>query len=198
VTGLVRPEELLTNATAMPGDVLVLSKPLGTGFITTANKKGECPAEVLDAAVQSMILLNAIGRDAVRESGGVHSMTDVTGFGLAGHASEMAEAAGVTIQLNAASLPRFAGIGPLVNPRFHTRASKSNREFLAGRIVLNEEAEPEGVELAFDAQTSGGLLIAVAPSHAQSLLEALRSRDATAAVVGIAKPRIRPIAIEIH
>ena len=83
VTGLVDPAEVLTNAGARPGDRLVLTKPLGTGFVTTAAKKGECPADVFDRAVSSMTTLNALGRDALRASGGVSSVTDVTGFGLA-------------------------------------------------------------------------------------------------------------------
>src|SRR4051794_25386622 len=97
VTGLVDPAEVLTNAGARPGDVLVLTKPLGTGFITTASKRDECPPEVLDRAIASMIALNAAGRDALRAAGGAHAVTDVTGFGLAGHASEMAEGSGLTV-----------------------------------------------------------------------------------------------------
>ena len=198
VTGIVQPSELLTNASARVGDVLVLTKPLGTGFVTTANKKGECPPELLELAVRSMISLNAIGRDAARSAGGASAMTDVTGFGLAGHASEMAEAAGVTVVLEAASLPRFAGIGPLLTKKYHTRASKTNREFLAGRSEVAEGAEPEGVELAFDAQTSGGLLIAVDPSRVDALIAALGSLGApAAAVVGRVEPRRGAVAVAL-
>src|SRR4051812_43992225 len=93
VTGLVAPSEVLTNAGARPGDALVLTKPLGTGFVTTANKKEECPPAVLERAIAGMIQLNAVGRDALRATGGTHTVTDITGFGLAGHASEMAEGA---------------------------------------------------------------------------------------------------------
>jgi selenide,water dikinase len=185
VTGLVDPAELLTNAGARPGDVLVLTKPLGTGFVTTAFKRGGCPEDVLAAAVASMIQLNAVGRDALREAGGAHGLTDVTGFGLAGHACELAEASGVTVEIEAASLPRIAGSGPLANPQYHTRASKSNRAFLEGRLAVEGSADPLGVEYAFDAQTSGGLLVAVDPAHADRLLAALAARGAAAsAVVG--------------
>lgn len=190
VTGLVDPAEMLTNASARVGDVLVLTKPLGTGFITTANKRGECPPEVLDAAIASMIALNTVGRDAARASGGVHAVTDVTGFGLAGHASEMAEGAGLTIRLVAGNLPRIAGIEPLIAPRNYTRASKSNREFLEGRLIVEEGAEVEGVELALDAQTSGGLLIAVSAGSVEGLLTHLQARGAlAAAIVGRVEPR---------
>lgn len=183
VTGLVHPDEVLTNAKGQVGDVLVLTKPLGTGFIATAAKKGECPGDLLDRAVASMIQLNAVGRDALRASGGVHAATDVTGFGLVGHAAEMAEAATLTVELDAAALPRIKGIDPLVVPRYHTRASKTNRAFLEGRLQIEPDADPIGVELAFDAQTSGGLLIAADSDHAASLIEELRQREATAAAV---------------
>lgn len=196
VTGIVDPKDLLTNASARAGDVLVLTKPLGTGFVTTANKKDECPRELLSQAIASMTALNAIGRDAARACAGVHAMTDVTGFGLAGHASEMADGSGVTIRLSAKALPRFDGIGPLVNPRYYTRASRANREFLDGRLIVDPSAEPEGVELAFDAQTSGGLLIAVDEAAADRLIEELRARGAGAAsVVGRVVERIGPVAL---
>lgn len=191
VTGLVDPKELLTNATARAGDVLILTKPLGTGFVTTANKKEECPPELLSQAVASMIALNVIGRDAVRDCSEVHALTDVTGFGLAGHASEMAVAAGVTIRLSAKSLPRFEGIESLLNTRYYTRASKTNREFLQGRLRVETSAQAEGVELAFDAQTSGGLLISVASHQAASLIAGLNRRGAgAAAIVGEVIPRV--------
>lgn len=196
VTGLVDPAELLTNASARVGDVLVLTKPLGTGFVTTANKRGECPPEVLEAAVASMVQLNAVGRDALREAGGAHTLTDVTGFGLAGHASEMAEGSGVMIELDTRALPRIAGSEPLAVPKFHTRASKGNRLFLEGRIAVEPSADPLGVEYAFDAQTSGGLLIAVDAGHVEALVEALRRRGAMAAsVVGRVVERRGDVAI---
>ncbi len=199
VTGIVDPKELLTNATARVGDVLILTKPLGTGFVTTSNKKGECPPELLAAAIKSMTSLNAAGRDAVRSVKGVHAMTDVTGFGLAGHASEMAEGAGVTILLKTHAFPRFPGIEILLDPKHHSRATKSNREFLEDRIAIEETVEREGLELAFDPQTSGGLLIAVDPKSAESLLEALQLHKALAwAIVGTVESRRGPMAIVLE
>ncbi len=198
VTGLVLPAEILTNASARIGDVAILTKPLGTGFVTTANKKGDCPPDVLDAAVASMIRLNAEGRDAVREAGGVHAMTDVTGFGLAGHGSEMAEGSGLTLELDSRLLPRIEGSEPLATPKNHNRASKSNREFLEGRIEIDEAAEPLGIEYAFDAQTSGGLLIAVDPGSVDRLMEGLRSRGlSSAAIVGRFAARRGNVAIRL-
>ena len=199
VTGLVDPAALLTNAGARVGDFLVLTKPLGTGFVTTANKKGECPPALLAEAIASMISLNAIGRDAARSVVGVHAMTDVTGFGLAGHASEMAEGAGVTIRLRTRDLPRFSGIGSLLNTKYHSRASRSNREFLGDRCRIEDGVDSDGVELAFDPQTSGGLLIAIEPRGAAALVEALRARESLAAsIVGEVLARSGPIAIVLE
>jgi selenide,water dikinase len=183
VTGLVDPAELLTNAGARPGDVLVLTKPLGTGFIATAAKKEECPPEVLRRAVSIMVELNAGARDALRAAGGAHALTDVTGFGLAGHAREIAEASGVTIVLETASLPRIEGSEPLAVPRYFNRASKTNREAVASGLRVEPGADELGLEYAFDPQTSGGLLIAVEPAHGERLVAELRRRGTPAAAV---------------
>ncbi len=196
VTGLVDPADLLTNASARVGDVLVLTKPLGTGFVTTANKKGECPAGVLENAVASMIQLNVIGRDALREAGGVHSVTDVTGFGLVGHASEMAEGSGLTLEIVTGDLPKISGAESLAVPRHHNRASRSNREFLEGRLRIEPSADALGQEFAFDPQTSGGLLIAIDPDRVGALVAALKDRGAMAsAVVGRVVEREGAIAV---
>jgi selenide,water dikinase len=185
VTGLVDPALLLTNAAARPGDVLVLSKPLGTGFVTTAHKKDECPPEVLAQAVESMIRLNADARDALQAAGGAHAMTDVTGYGLTGHASEMAEGAGLTVEIDVSSLPIIEGALPLGVARYYNRASTSNRAFLEGRLRIEPTADLGLIEFAFDAQTSGGLLIAVDPGHVDRLVGQLRARGVPAsAVVG--------------
>jgi selenide,water dikinase len=199
VTGLIDPAELLTNAGARPGDRLVLTKPLGTGFVTTAAKRQECPEQVLNRAIAQMIELNAVGRDALRTAGGVHALTDVTGYGLAGHASEMAEGAGLTLELETNSLPVIEGAEALATPRYFTRASTSNREFLRGRIEIDPGVDARRLEFAFDAQTSGGLLIAVDPGHLPRLLEELRTRGASAsAVVGQVVERRGETAIVIR
>lgn len=186
VTGLVDPADLLTNAGARPGDLLILTKPLGTGFVTTANKKGECPPEVLERAVAGMIELNAGALEAARAAGGLHALTDVTGFGLAGHAREMAEASGVTVLLDVAALPRIEGTEPLAIPRYFNRASKSNRQSLEPTLRVEPGCDPTLLEFAFDPQTSGGLLIALDPAHAEPLLASLHTR--AAAIVGRVAP----------
>ena len=179
--------------------MLVLTKPLGTGFVTTAAKSEECPQPVLDRAIAQMIQLNAVGRDALRAAGGAHALTDVTGYGLAGHACEMAEGAGLTVEIDVAALPVIEGAEPLAVPRYFTRASKSNREFLQAACGSSPSADPTLLEFVFDAQTSGGLLIAVAPENVSSLLEHLRARAASAsAVVGRVVEREGDVAVALR
>jgi selenide, water dikinase len=198
VTGLIDPAELLTNAGARIGDLLVLTKPLGTGFVTTAAKRQECPQAVLDRAIAQMIELNAVGRDALRAAGGVHALTDVTGYGLAGHACEMAEGAGLTFAIEVSKLPVIEGAESLAVPRYYTRASKTNREFLQGRLRTEPGVDPVRLEFAFDAQTSGGLLIAIAADHVSLLIDQLRDRGAwAAAIVGRVEERSGDIAIHL-
>jgi len=198
VTGLIDPAELLTNAGARIGDLLVLTKPLGTGFVTTAAKRQECPQAVLDRAIAQMIELNAVGRDALRAAGGVHALTDVTGYGLAGHACEMAEGAGLTFAIEVRKLPVIEGAEPLAVPRYYTRASKTNREFLQGRLRTEPGIDPLRLEFAFDAQTSGGLLIAIAADRVSLLIQQLRDRGASAAaIVGRVEERSGDIAIHL-
>jgi selenide,water dikinase len=199
VTGLVDPAELLTNSGARVGDLLVLTKPLGTGFVTTAAKRRECPDDVLARAVAQMVELNAGARDALRAAGGAHGLTDVTGYGLAGHAFEMAQGGGLTLEIDSRALPIIDGALPLAVPRYHTRASKSNREPLEGRLQIGPEADSTRVEFAFDAQTSGGLLIAVDPDHGPALVRELTRRGTpAAAIVGRVSPRRDAIALVIH
>ncbi len=182
VTGIVNPAHVLTNATAQLGDLLVLTKPLGTGFVTTANKKGKCNPDVLDRAIASMITLNVHGRDAVRAVAGVHAMTDVTGFGLGGHALEMADGATVTIEIDADALPIIEGSEAYSTPEFHTRGSLANNQYLAERLEINL-VDPVRREYLFDPQTSGGLLIAIDPDHVGSLIRELTNRGANAAAM---------------
>jgi len=199
VTGVIDPAELMTNASARAGDILVLTKPLGTGFITTAFKKGDCPPPVLERAVASMIELNAVGRDSLRAAGGAHAVTDVTGYGLAGHAAEMAEGSHLTIELEVNHLPLIAGAEALAVPRYFTRASASNRKFLEDRLRIEPSADTLRIEFAFDAQTSGGILIAVDPSHADRLVFELKERNSqAAAIVGRVTARQEGIAVVLR
>ena len=184
VTGVVNRERLLTNQNAQPGDLLVLTKALGTGFITTAFKAGRCPEATFEAACASMIQLNSIGRDAARESG-AHAATDITGFGLAGHAGELAEASGVTMVLDVQRLPLLPGADELARRGNRTRAGKSNREFAAPAMRVEGEPDPLRTEFLFDPQTSGGLLLSVPAEQAETAIQHARDAGAvTACVVG--------------
>jgi selenide,water dikinase len=191
VTGVVHPSKVLTNATAKPGDKLVLTKPLGTGFVTTAHKARDCPEATYQAAVASMIQLNKVGLEAIEEVGGAHALTDVTGFGLAGHAFEMAEGAGVTLVLDLGQLPLLSGVEKLaVVKHFRTRASKSNAEYVAAGLQVQGKVDPMRLEVFHDAQTSGGLLVSIAADRAPALLDALKRRNAAAAaIIGEVQPR---------
>jgi selenide,water dikinase len=143
-----------------------------------------------------MTQLNAVGRDAASAAGGVHAVTDVTGFGLAGHAAEMAEGSAVTIAIDVAALPVIEGSEALAVPRYYTRAYHTNRAHLADRLRLTEGIDAQRVDYVFDPQTSGGLLIAIAPDRADHLVSELRARGAqAAAVLGRVMPRQDPFAI---
>ncbi len=169
VTGIVHPDHMLTNAGAQPGDVLVLTKPLGTGFVTTAFKKNKCPQDVLRAATDSMRSLNKSACEAARACA-AHAATDITGFGLAGHAGELAKASNVTVRLELGKLPILPGARALARQGFHTRASASNRDFAAASMHLESGLDESTLEFIFDAQTSGGLLVSVLADKADEMV----------------------------
>jgi len=182
VTGTVSPEAMLSNAGARPDDVLLLTKPLGTGFVTTAFKAGKCDDVVLKAATDSMIQLNSIGRDAARQFGGT-ATTDITGFGLGGHAREMADSSGVTLEINTAELPILPGADSLAAAGFMTRASKSNRDYLQEYLRIEPSADAALLEFVFDAQTSGGMLISLPEAQAAEAQKFLENEGAAAAEI---------------
>jgi selenide,water dikinase len=182
VTGLVHPQRIFSNAAARPGDRLVLTKPLGTGFVTTAHKASACPPDLFRAACASMVQLNDIGRDVMIEVG-AHAATDVTGFGLAGHAREMAEGSGVTLVLHVDQLPVFAGAVALVQKRYFTRASTSNRTYVAPLLRAEGRVDPQRLEFFYDAQTSGGILMSVPAAQAERAVALARAKGAEAACI---------------
>ena len=181
VTGVVHPDRVLTNGGAVVGDALVLTKPIGSGVLTSAAKNGTIPEADLAEVIDVMTDLNAGACEAMLEVG-VHAVTDVTGFGLVGHAREMAGAGDVTISIDAAAVPLLAQTLELAAKGILTRAHKSNLEFLGDRFEAKNVDETLVGVLA-DAQTSGGLLIAVAPDRADRLIDALRARRTRAAAV---------------
>lgn len=184
VTGRVHPDRILTNAGARPGDRLILTKPLGSGVLTSAAKSGKMPVEQLSEAVAVMTALNRPGRDAAVEVG-VHACTDVTGFGLVGHAFEMAEGSNVSIVLDAAAVPLMDRTLEFARGGVLTRAHKTTRAYLADKLALSPRVEPALAGVLMDAQTSGGLLLSVAEERVASLAASLRRHGALcAAVIG--------------
>lgn len=155
VTGTVHPEKVWTNAGARPGDHLLLTKPLGTGVISTALKRGIAKQEHVDAAVESMLRLN-------RWEGEAHGCTDVTGFGLMGHGREMALASGVTLEFDASAIEFLPGALDYAAAGAIPGGLKNNREFASCNVAFVEALPPEVENLLYDPQTSGGLLLAVA------------------------------------
>jgi selenide,water dikinase len=182
VTGIIHPQRILTNASARPGDRLVLTKALGTGFVTTAHRTDSCPPDLFQAACAGMIQLNDIGRDAMVEAG-AHSATDITGFGLAGHAFEMAEGSKVTLIIDLPKLPLLPGVEKLARKPFLTRASHTNASYVKDGIRMEGKPESARLEAFYDAQTSGGLLISVPGDRSESLVAACHARGAPAACI---------------
>ncbi len=182
VTGIVHPQKIFTNARARPGDRLVLSKPLGTGFVTTAHRAGHCPQDVFEAACAQMVQLNDFARDAMIEAA-AHSATDITGFGLAGHAFEMAEGSGTTLVLELSKLPLIPGAEALARKPYLTRASATNASYVAQGLRIEGKTDPIRLEFFYDAQTSGGMMISVPAERAESLVKNLREKGAPAACI---------------
>ena len=182
VTGRVHPKRILTNAGARPGDVLVLTKPIGSGVLCTAAKQDKLPPEELREAIEVMAALNKPGRDAA-VAVGVNACTDITGFGLIGHAFEMAEGSGVTIELHAASVPLLAGTLEFARQGLLTRTHKSTRAHLGERLRIDPVLEPALAGVLLDAQTSGGLLLSVASPSVDRLLSELRNKNAIVSTI---------------
>lgn len=169
VTGLVDPDKMMSNHEAKPGDVLVLTKGLGTGFITTAFKASKCPDDVFENACKSMVTLNKQASEiAVKLE--VKGTTDITGFGLAGHGLEMAQASKVTIEFDLDALPLLDGSMELAKKGFLTRANPTNLAHVKPSMLLQCDEKDPKLEFLFDPQTSGGLLIAIAAEKAEGLV----------------------------
>jgi selenide, water dikinase len=179
VTGTIHPDKIYRNVGVQEGDALILTKPLGTGIITTALKKGKAAEESIDQAVRSMTTLNATASNVMRKFA-VHACSDVTGFGILGHGLGMACGSGVTLVIESAKLPLLHDATHLAEKGYITGGCKRNREYLQDKISI-EKIREGLIEVALDPQTSGGLLIAVAKRHVSQLLEELKSSGVEAA-----------------
>jgi selenide, water dikinase len=185
VTGQVDPGRVLANAGARPGDVLLLTKAIGTGVISTALKFGRASAAAIEAATRSMITLNRAAAAALESlpADAVHACTDITGFGLIGHASEVAAASGCSIEIDSISVPFLEGARQLVAGN-SPGGAKTNREHFGPGVQVLGDADPSLIDLLYDPQTSGGLLLAVPSPQADTVASALSASGAPAARIG--------------
>lgn len=184
VTAVCHPDAIVTKAGARPGDALVLTKPLGTGIVTTALRNDQAPPKAVERAVEVMLALNGPAARAMRAAGGAHACTDVSGFGLLGHLREMAAASGAGARVHADAVPLIEGASDLARRGIAPGGTKRNLEFV-NRHAVWAPGVPEDLRLLLsDAQTSGGLLIAVAPERAHALLDALRAEGVTGTAIG--------------
>jgi selenide,water dikinase len=185
VTGEIDPAAIWANTGARPGDVLLLTKAIGTGVISTAVKFARAPAEAVDAAVQSMVTLNHTAARILREvaSASVHACTDITGFGLIGHASEMAAGSRCTVEIDVSSVPLLPGVRGLLKANV-PGGGRTNAKHFGGEVRLARELDPDLVQLLHDPQTSGGLLAAVAPDRAGPAQSALSDAGVPVARIG--------------
>jgi selenide,water dikinase len=184
VTGVIDPRRIIRNVGARPGDALLLSKPLGTGILMTAFKRNRLAVEYYTAAVRAMAELNAATAGAMIKYD-VHAATDITGFGIAGHGTRMADGSGVTLRIEESDLPLLPGVLELSREGMTPAGGKRNREFFGPRVSISEEVADEMAEVVFDPQTSGGLLLALAEADAYALLAELQLEgNAEATIIG--------------
>ena len=181
VMGLVHPDKIVTNSGAKPGDVLILTKPIGTGIISTAIKAEIATQESVDAAVKVMITLNKTAAESMIDIG-VNSCTDVTGFGLLGHLHEMVSASHVGAKVSFEKVPLIPGTWDLADDLIIPAGTSRNREFLSNFVIWEKEVEYEQQMILCDAQTSGGLLIPVSKGNSAALLRSLENSGSLVAV----------------
>jgi selenide, water dikinase len=199
VTGTIHPQRVLANRGARPGDALLFTKALGTGVISTAIKRGNAEPAWIDAAVRSMTTLNKAAAEAITDGSrgertfAVHALTDVTGFGLIGHAREMALASGVSLQISASAVPLLTGALECVRAGYIPGGLKANREFAECLVGYGDGIPDDLKTMLFDPQTAGGLLISVAPEDAGDLERALAAAGVPAAHIGEVLPEAKPL-----
>ena len=193
VTGLIDPARVLKNGGALAGDRLLFTKALGTGVISTAIKKKAAEQPWIDAAIASMTTLNKKAAEVISGGFAVHAMTDVTGFGLIGHAREIALASTVSLRFYASKIPLLDGAMECVRAGHIPGGLKANREFAECVVGYEDGISDEMKTILFDPQTAGGLLISVAPDHATELTQALNTAGVPAVEIGEVLPSTKPL-----
>lgn len=186
VTGLARPEQITPKGGARPGDIVVLSKPLGTGIVATAFRNDVAREEHYQAMVASMLRLNRGASELAQSAGGAHGATDVTGFGLLGHAAELARNAGVRLRFNAKDLPLLPGACDYAQDGIITGGGRRNQQWLINEKMFEPQPglDPWLLDVACDPQTSGGLLLVLPPERVQSLLALAAAANEPMWVIG--------------
>jgi selenide,water dikinase len=183
VTGTIDPHKIATNRGARPGDSIILTKPIGTGVISTGIKFGRAASDVVEASLATMLLAGRDAASAMREFD-VKGATDITGFGLLGHTWEMARASAVTIEIDSSRVPLIHGALEMAAQGLLTSGDKTNRNYVGDDVEIGDGVSKEMSSLFFDPQTAGGMLIAIAAERAAGLLERLRETYADASIVG--------------
>jgi len=199
VTGSIDPARVLANAGARAGDVLFLTKPLGTGIVGTAIKFDRVDPALADEAVRSMRMLNRAAAEALQSlpAGAVHACTDITGFGLIGHGSEMASASGVALHIDAGRVPLFSGVQAMAAAN-RSGGMTSNLEHFAPRVAIGRGVGDDLTLVLYDPQTSGGLLIAVSPDAAAECRDAFLAHAITAHEIGTVAPAVRGVLVTVE
>jgi len=188
VTGVIDPNHVATNAGARPGDVIILTKPIGTGVISTGIKRAKASPEAVAESIATMLTPGKYAAEAIAKFD-VKAATDVTGFALLGHTWEMACASNVTIEIESARVPLISGALELAAAGSLTGADKTNREYVGEDVSLDEGIDPNLVKLLYDPQTAGGLLLAISEDKADDLLSELRRNYPRAEIIGRAQNR---------
>jgi selenide,water dikinase len=183
VTGTIDPRRIAANTGARPGDILILTKPVGTGIVSTAIKFDKCPPTVAEGSRRVMLTAGDQAAAAMRDFG-VRGATDITGFGLLGHAWEMARASRVTFEIDPARIPQIDGALDLARARMVTRGDRVNREYVGDDVAIDPGISREMQSLLFDPQTAGGMLISIDENKADELLDRLRINYPDAAIIG--------------
>jgi selenide, water dikinase len=183
VTGLIHPDQIAANSGARAGDALILTKPIGTGVISTGIKFEKASPEVAAVSIETMLTPGRAAAEAMREFG-VRGATDITGFGLLGHAWEVAKASNVTFEIDAGSVPLLPGALDLAGRKMLTSGDRGNREYVGGDVTIGAGIANEVTSLLYDPQTAGGMLISIAASRAEAMLARLRETYAQSTVIG--------------
>lgn len=183
VTGLIHPDQVASNDGARPGDTLILTKPIGTGVISTGIKFGKADPQVAANSIATMLTPGRKAAEAMREFN-VRAATDITGFGLLGHAWELAKASKVTLEIVAGRVPILPGALNLALQKMLTRGDRTNREYVGNDVEIKSDISKEMASLFYDPQTAGGILISIAGERAGALLAKLQEDYSSAAVIG--------------